>query len=201
MEFSGTFSLDDVTAEEVWLAFSDPYMIKNSLPGCKFLVEVDSPDPDDVDFDGLAEEAADAEDPPILPEADPEDVANRAFEQESHYAALMQISVGSVKPQFRTVVTIVDRDMPRMEAAGEGQSGNSSFEMNSWMDLTETEDGVDVEWGAEADVFGQIANMGQRILNPVANRVVKRFFKQVQSNLSDVGEDESGLRSRISNYI
>ena len=75
MEFSGTFTLEGATVEEVWLAFSDPYMIKNALPGCQFLVEVDSGDPDDVDFDALTEEATEAEDPPILPDADPASTA------------------------------------------------------------------------------------------------------------------------------
>jgi hypothetical protein len=43
--------------------------------------------------------------------------------------------------------------------------------------------------------------MGQRVINPVANRVVGRFFKQVQKQLSDVGDESSGLRDRISNFI
>jgi carbon monoxide dehydrogenase subunit G len=50
-------------------------------------------------------------------------------------------------------------------------------------------------------VFGRVAQMGQRVINPVANRVVGRFFKQVQKELSDVGDESSGLRDRISNYI
>ena len=33
MEFEGTFEIEDVSAEEVWLSLSDPYMIKGSLPG------------------------------------------------------------------------------------------------------------------------------------------------------------------------
>jgi len=69
------------------------------------------------------------------------------------------------------------------------------------MTLVETDDGVDVEWWTEADVFGRVAQMGQRVINPVANRVVGRFFKQVQKELSDVGDESSGLRDRISSYI
>jgi carbon monoxide dehydrogenase subunit G len=197
MEFDGTFTLEDVTIEEVWLAFSDPVMVKNALPGCQFLVDVDSADPADVDFDALQAEAKDREDPPVLPEADPETVAERAFEEGAHYAALLQLSVGSVKPRFETVVTIDRREMPEMDASGQGSSGDSSFEMTSGMTLTETDEGVDVEWWADTDVFGRIANMGQRIINPVANRVVKRFFKQVQSQLSEVGDDDTGLQDRI----
>jgi carbon monoxide dehydrogenase subunit G len=188
-----------VTTEEVWLALSDPVMIKKALPGCQFLVEVD--DPDDVDFDVLEEREADREDPPTLPEADPEDVAERGLVEGGHYAALVQVGVGSVKPRFETVVTIDRREFPEMDASGEGSASDSSFEMDSGMTLVETDDGVDVEWWTEADVFGRVAQMGQRVINPVANRVVGRFFKQVQKQLSDVGDESSGLRDRISNYI
>jgi len=199
MEFDGTFSLEDVTTEEVWLALSDPVMVKNALPGCQFLVEVD--DPDDVDFDALAEAAEGTEDPPTLPEADPEDVADRGLEEGGHYAALVQVGVGSVKPRFETVVTIDRKEFPEMDASGQGSASDSSFEMDSGMTLVETDDGVDVEWWTEADVFGRVAQMGQRVINPVANRVVGRFFKQIQKELSDVGDQSSGLRDRISNFI
>ncbi|MFB6360127.1 MAG: carbon monoxide dehydrogenase, partial [Halobacteriales archaeon] len=68
MEFNGTFDLDGVTQEEAWLALSDPIMIRRALPGCQFLTAVD--DPDDVDFDALADSATpDDELPPVLPEA------------------------------------------------------------------------------------------------------------------------------------
>jgi len=201
MEFDGTFTIEDVTTEEVWLALSDPYMIKQSLPGCQFLTEVD--DPDDVDFESLRDDEPD-EDPPTLPEADPERVADRGFVEGGYYATLMELSVGAVSPSFRTTITIDEWEFPEGGASGEGNASGSSFEMASSMELTETEEGVDIEWHAEADVFGRIAQMGQRVINPVANRVVSRFFSSVESNLTAVAADESdggGLRSRISDMI
>jgi len=195
VEFDGTVSIAEVTTEEVWLALSDPVMIKQSLPGCQFLVAVDD---GDVDFDQLSESAT-GEDPETLPEADPEAIAERAFVEGGRYAALMQISVGSVEPSFETVVTIEEREFPRMDASGEGSAASSSFEMASGMELVETDDGVEIEWWAEADVFGRVAQMGQRVINPVANRVVGRFFDQIEDELRDVETDEpSGLRDRVS---
>jgi carbon monoxide dehydrogenase subunit G len=195
VEFDGTVSIEGVTPDEVWLALSDPVMIKQALPGCQFLVAVDEDSPD---FEALAE-AAPEDDPVTLPEASPEDIAERGFVEGGRYAALMQISVGSVSPSFETVVTIEEREFPRMHASGEGSAANSSFEMASWMDLVETDDGVDVEWGAEADVFGRVAQMGQRVINPVANRVVGRFFDSIESQLSDASTDDStSLRDRVS---
>lgn len=201
MEFNGTFELDGVTVEEAWLALSDPVLIRQALPGCQFLTLVD--DPDDVDFDALGAAATPADElPPVLPEAEPETVAERAFETGETYAAVMEVGVGSVKPTFRTLVTIESREYPEMVATGEGSASSSSFEMRSGMTLSESETGVTVEWWSESDVFGRVAQMGQRVLSPVANQVVNRFFKQVQNQLSDLGDEEgSGLRDRIRNLL
>jgi hypothetical protein len=201
MEFSGTFELEDVTGEEVWLALSDPVLIKQALPGCQYLVRVEEDDINDVDFDALRERESDVEDPPTLPEADPEEVAERAFEEGAYYAALVEMSVGSVKPSFETLVTITEREYPEMDAAGEGESSNSSFELDSGMVLEDTDDGVVVEWWAETDVFGRIAQMGQRVMNPVANQVVNRFFSRVADRVSDVSDDSGGLRDRIRSLV
>ncbi len=180
MEFNGTFELEDATTEDVWLALSDPVLIADALPGCEFLLHV----PDgDADFDELAERAAasDAE-----PTGDPAVIEERALVEGERYAALMQVSVGPVNPTFETVVTVDERERPRMRASGEGRSGDSSFEMSSWMELSETGDGVEVEWGSEADVFGKVAGMGQRVVDPVANRLVKQFFSSIQTRLRDL---------------
>lgn len=89
MEFSGTFSLEDVSAEEVWVALSDPVMIKQALPGCQFLIENDGDDPDFGELD----ENAPNEDSPILPDADIDDVTERSLRDGGRYAALIQLSV------------------------------------------------------------------------------------------------------------
>ena len=95
---------------------------------------------------------------------------------------------------------------PEMDAVGEGSSSNSSFEMASGMALSEGEDGVAVDWHTQADVFGKVAQMGQRVITPVANRVVKRFFASVQDSLhdqqladtdADATDDDRGLVDRV----
>lgn len=200
MEFSGTFELEGSSLDEVWLALSDPVLVEKSLPGCQFLVEVDDTD---VDFDELRERAEDRD---VELTGDLDAIAERAFEEGNHYAALMQISVGPVNPSFETVGTIDARERPEMSASGEGSSSNSSFEGAAHMSLTESETGVEVEWTAEAEVFGKVAQMGQRVINPVANRVVKRFFSSLEDQLhelrdgdvdGDGGDDDGGIVSRV----
>lgn len=197
MEFNGSFEIEGATVDEVWLALSDPVLIKQSLDGCQFLVRTEEENPD---FDAIREHVGE-EDPATLPEADPEDIAERAFEEGSRYAVEFGTRVGSVNPTFETVVTITERDFPRMSASGEGASANSSVELDSWMDLEATESGTRVEWGAETEVFGRIAQLGGRVINPVANQVVGRFFSNVESRLVAVGDDESGIGDRIRDLL
>lgn len=180
MEFQGTFELEDTTVETVWRALSDPDLIRESLPGCEFLAEVEDRS---VNFDDLRDGASE---PTVSDEGDA-----RTFEEGAIYAALIEISVGSITPSFETIVEIDRRDFPEMDASGEGSGGNSSFEFSSGMSLAETDSGVSVEWQAEAAVFGRIAQMGQRLINPVANRVVKRFFKRIQDRLSERSDPEN----------
>lgn len=70
-------------------------------------------------------------------------------------------------------------------------------EMNSGMTLEVIDDGVEVNWWAHADVFGRIAQMGQRIINPVAQRVVNRFFGRIEDQLTEVSRDGSNLPNWI----
>lgn len=197
MNFEGTFELADVSTEEVWLALSDPAMIRRALPGCQFLVAVDEADPD---FDELAAEASD-DVPETLPDADPEDVSDRAISEGQRYATMIQVGVGSVKPKFETLVTIDRREFPEMEASGEGRASDSSFEMNSGMTLTETDGGVEVAWWANADVFGRLVQMGQRVIDPVANHAVNRFFGRIEEQLGDVDTDSTSLRDRVNDLF
>ena len=196
MEFSGEFELDGVSPEDAWIVLSDPIAVRDALKGCRYITRIDDAD---FNFDDYEPE----EDIETLPDADPEVVAARAFEEGGVYAALMQVGVGSVKPRFETRVTIKERAFPRMVATGGGDASNSSFEMESWMDIEETEDGSTVQWGTEADVSGRIAQLGGRVMNPVADKIVSNFFKSIQKQMTGFEESEQSksMRDRLSGLL
>ena len=196
MEFSGEFELDGVSPEDAWIVLSDPIAVRDALKGCRYITRIDDAD---FNFDDYEPE----EDIETLPDADPEVVAARAFEEGGVYAALMQVGVGSVKPRFETRVTIKEREFPRMVATGGGDASNSSFEMESWMDIEETEDGSTVQWGTEADVSGRIAQLGGRVMNPVADKIVSNFFKNIQKQMTgfDESEESKSMRDRLSGLL
>ncbi|AUV82427.1 carbon monoxide dehydrogenase [Salinigranum rubrum] len=196
MEFSGEFELDGVSPEDAWIVLSDPIAVRDALKGCRYITRIDG---EDFNFDEYEPE----EDIETLPDADPEVVAERAFVEGGVYAALMQVGVGSVKPRFETRVTIKEREFPHMVATGGGDASNSSFEMESWMDIEETETGSTVKWGTQADVSGRIAQLGGRVMNPVADKIVSNFFKNIQKQMTGFEESEksSGIRDRLSGLL
>lgn len=196
MEFSGEFELEGVSPEDAWIVLSDPIAVRDALKGCRYITRIED---DDFNFDNYEPE----EDIETLPDANPDVVAERAFVERGVYAALMQVGVGSVKPRFETRVTIEERTFPKMVATGGGDASNSSFEMESWMDIQETETGSVVKWGTEADVSGRIAQLGGRVMNPVADKIVSNFFKNIQKQMTGFEESEksSGIRDRLSGLL
>jgi carbon monoxide dehydrogenase subunit G len=196
MDFSGEFELEGVSPEDAWIVLSDPIAVRDALKGCRYITRIED---DDFNFDEYEPE----EDIETLPDADPDAVAERAFVEGGVYAALMQVGVGSVKPRFETRVTIKEREFPRMVATGGGDASNSSFEMESWMDIEETDTGSTVKWGTEADVSGRIAQLGGRVMNPVADKIVGNFFKNIQTQMTGFEESEksSGIRDRLSGLL
>ncbi len=193
MEFDGSFELEGVSPDKAWVVLSDPIAVRNSLKGCQYITPMD----DDFDWDTYEPE----EDVETLPDADPEVVAGRAFKAGQKYAALMQVGVGSVKPKFETTVTIEDRDDEtyEMTATGSGSASGSSFSMESGMRIHELEDGDGsrIEWWTEADISGRIAQLGGRVINPIADKIVNDFFTSIESEMTDVEETDSGVTDKI----
>ncbi|WP_435348481.1 CoxG family protein [Haloarchaeobius sp. HRN-SO-5] len=196
MDFSGVFELEGAEPDDVWVMLSDPIAIRNALPGCKYI----TPYTEDFSFDTYEPEA----DVETLPEADPDVVAERVFVEGQEYAALMQVGVGSVKPRFESRITIEERDPDehRMVATGHGDASDSTFEMRSQMEITGTETGSRIEWETEADVAGRIAQLGGRVIDPVADKIVNKFFSNIEQQLTEVEEsDDEGITSKLRNIL
>ena len=198
MEFEGEFELEDVPPEKAWIVLSDPMAVRDALKGCKYITPMD----DDFSFDDYEPE----EDVEMLPDADPEVVAERAFVEGQQYAALMQVGVGSVKPRFETTVTIEERDSEnyKMVASGGGDASSSSFSMESGMIIHPSDDGEGsrIEWWTEADIAGRIAQLGSRVIKPVANKIVNNFFNNIETQMSDVDEEaSSGVTDKLRNML
>lgn len=177
MEFSGTAVIEGASPGNTWLILSDPVAIAEVVPGCKYIAPADEV----TDPSTYTPPAAST-----FPEASPEEVESRAFEPGEEYVSLLSVGVGSIKPTFEATVLVEERDYPVMRASAEGQGGDSAFDMTSRMEMSETRTGAEVDWFADVDVTGRLAQMGSAVLDPVADRLVNKFFDQMEDRMQRV---------------
>jgi len=180
MKFSGDFELEELSMEDTWLVLTDPVALRRSIPGCQFLVAVEG---DEVDFDSLDPDMNDDE--PIWPEADREDVESRQIQTGQTLAALMKVGIGPMKPEFQVTVEVEKAEFPQVQASGNGSGGGSEFHLNSEMNLDDNNGTTVVKWEAQTDISGKIAQFGQRMLQPVANKLTNQFFSSILSQIED----------------
>lgn len=197
MRFEGEFELATVPPEKAWVVLSDPVAVQQSLKGCRYIAPLD----EEFNFDEY-EPDPDLE---TLPDAEADEVVDRAFTEGESYAALLQVGVGSVKPRFESRVTIEDRDEESFEmvASGQGSASDSSFSMTSGMQILPLgAEGSRIEWWAETDITGRIAQMGSRVIQPVAEKIVNNFFGSIEQQMTDVdAETDPGVTDRIRNML
>lgn len=180
MKFSGDFEIDELSMDDTWLVLTDPVALRRSIPGCQFLVAVEG---DEVDFDSLDPDMDDTE--PIWPEADRDAVESRQIQTGQTLAALMKVGIGPMKPEFEVKVNIDQAEFPQVQASGTGSGGGSEFHLDSEMNLDENDGTTIVRWEAQTDISGKIAQFGQRMLQPVANKLTNQFFSSILSQIQD----------------
>ncbi|WP_238593338.1 CoxG family protein [Natronobacterium lacisalsi] len=110
--------------------------------------------------------------------------------------AVLAVGVGSVKPEFDVDVVVTEADRPNtLEMKAVGHAPRNEFETTAEMELQENDDGTTVVWSASADVSGTIASLGGRALKSVTNRLVKKFFSNMQEKAADGVDAESELEA------
>lgn len=181
MKFEGEIELSDVSPEDAWLILTDPYIIRRAMPGCNFLVKIEG---EDVDFQELEEKAETIDpDAPVYPDVDHEVLKERAVKEGERYGTEVTIGVGPISSTFRMIINIDRAEYPEVEASVRGESNNSSVEATNGMTIGESNGGSTIHWWAETNISGKIAQMGQRLLKPVSNRMVQNFFDKIEQQI------------------
>ncbi len=99
---------------------------------------------------------------------------------EGVYSTLVRAGVGPVKGEFVGEVTlsdVVDRESYRMAVAGKSAVGHANGAAT--IKLEATESGTRIHYAGDAQVAGLIASVGSRLLQSVANKIARDFFKSL----------------------
>jgi carbon monoxide dehydrogenase subunit G len=141
-------------------------------------------------------------DPDILQDCAP-GCQSMNLQSPSELTASLAVGVGSVKPSFDVEGVVTECDRPnRLEIQASGEASRNSFEVVAWQELEDNGDGTTtVTWGADAEVSGIIASMGERALGSVADTLVNEFFEKLEGHVNDGTPAESKLQAASSEEV
>ncbi len=111
------------------------------------------------------------------------------------FAAILVIKVGPIKATFAADIKLSEIDPPNAYViSGEGKGGSAGFAKGSAKVRLSVDDGVTVlAYTVDARLGGKLAQMGARVVDPVARRMADDFFGKLAEALSDPPEAEPAV--------
>lgn len=129
---------------------------------------------------------------------DPRELANlmpgvEGFEalDDSHWKAKVKVPLGLGSLNMGIEFEKSEARRPehaRLQAKGKGVGAIMSMETQ--FDLSEEEGGTAMRWQADVRIFGQVASMGQRVLQPIINQQVQNVLTALDKRVTAVDEAE-----------
>ncbi len=105
--------------------------------------------------------------------------------EENAYRARAKLQVAAIGGTYDGELRLSELEPPssyRMAVSGEGQ--NSRIQGEVAVTLNENAAGTNLLWGAEIQVSGLLARVGQRLIPATANMLSKRFFATLAEEIS-----------------
>lgn len=114
------------------------------------------------------------------------------------FEAVVKQKVGPVKATFKGQVMLEDVKAPdSYRIVGEGKGGVAGFAKGgALVTLSQAEGGTELSYEVEAKVGGKLAQLGSRIVNGFAKKMVDSFFERFEQAVTGVlpagGDDADG---------
>ncbi|MFO1080652.1 MAG: carbon monoxide dehydrogenase subunit G [Reyranellaceae bacterium] len=119
---------------------------------------------------------------------------------DTEMTAKVKLRIGPVSARFAGKVTLSDIDPPNgYRISGEGQGGVAGFAKGGAV-VTLREDGADtvLEYNADAQVGGKIAQVGARLITGTARKLADEFFGKFATTINNPSPAAvAGVASRL----
>jgi len=104
---------------------------------------------------------------------------------ENAFEATVTVKIGPVKSKFKGQVELTNLNPPQSyELTGAGSGGAAGGARGSAkVHLASTEAGTTLTYEADAQVNGKLAQLGQRMIDPVAKKLANQFFSAFSERL------------------
>ena len=105
---------------------------------------------------------------------------------DTEFTAVVTTKLGPVKAKFTAKVTLSQLDPPNSYTiSGEGQGGAAGFASGSAeVFLKDTDNITTLEYKAQANVGGKIAQIGSRLIDSTAKKLANEFFSKFSELVS-----------------
>lgn len=103
------------------------------------------------------------------------------------FVAVVRAGVSFIKGDFTMHFITKERDPPaHAKLVAQGTGIGSTIDLETTIDLAESEKGTTMRWTADARVGGRIASVGQRLLSGQAEKIIKELFGCLQKQLESM---------------
>ncbi len=112
------------------------------------------------------------------------DLKSLQIEGEDKFAAVARVGIGFMKGDFRFQLAIVEKNPPsHARLKGTGAGVGSSFDLDTSIDLAETETGTKLTYVADLKIGGTLAGIGQRVIGSTTQQTMSEVFTCVKKQL------------------
>ncbi|MAM62698.1 carbon monoxide dehydrogenase subunit G [Maritimibacter sp. UBA3975] len=108
------------------------------------------------------------------------------------FQAVVKQKVGPVKATFKGSVTLEDINAPESyRIVGEGKGGVAGFAKGGAdVSLKDVEGGTELSYEVDAKVGGKLAQLGSRVVNGFAKKMVDSFFERFEQVVEEGRDPE-----------
>jgi len=111
------------------------------------------------------------------------DVRSVEVDDPSHFRVVVRAGLGPIRAVFKMNVEFSEiRSEEHLTVLASGQAPGSAVEMRTTVDL-EGDHPTTLRWASDVNVEGLIANVGERFMPTVADRMTKQIFECVKAKL------------------
>ena len=114
------------------------------------------------------------------------DVRSVEVDDPTHFRVVVRAGLGPIRALFKMNVEFSEvRAEERLTVLANGQAPGSAVEMRTAIEL-EGDHPTTVRWSSDVTVQGLIANVGERFMPSVADRMTNQIFECIRAKLEPV---------------
>jgi carbon monoxide dehydrogenase subunit G len=111
------------------------------------------------------------------------DVRSLEVDDRTHFRVVVRAGIGPIRAVFKMNVEFAElRAEEHLVVLAKGQAPGSAVEMRTTVDL-EGDHPTTLRWATDVTVEGLVANVGERFMPSVADRMTKQIFDCIRGKL------------------